>query len=378
MKRGLAFVCALVMLFSLAACGGKTQDASGGSDGSGGSGEAALDLRTLSLEEITEKAKEEGRVESVGMPDSWAHWDYSWASILEKYGITHADVDMSSGEEVALFAAEKDDPTKDVGDVGHAFTITAKEENVLQPYKASCWDSIPDWAKDPEGYWTLTYTGTTAFIINDAATGGVVPKSWKELMDSDIVVNMGNVIGGASSQANILACAIAMGGGYDNVQPGIDYFKELAKQGRIHPSDGQVSEMVSGEVVCFAGRYDFNGTAWAAEYNPQDIAGLHVSTAIPQDGAITTGYAMIINKYAPHPHAAALTLEYMLSEEGQIERAYGGARPIRTDIEIPADAPVLGNEWYENAMGVDDVAAFQEACSEIARLWEEEVLPLMA
>ena len=205
MKRGLAFVCALVMLFSLAACGGKTQDTSGGSDGSGGSGEAALDLRTLSLEEITEKAKEEGRVESVGMPDSWAHWDYSWASILEKYGITHADVDMSSGEEVALFAAEKDDPTKDVGDVGHAFTITAKEEDVLQPYKASCCDSIPDWAKDPEGYWTLTYTGTTAFIINDAATGGVVPKSWKELMDSDIVVNMGNVIGGASSQANILA-----------------------------------------------------------------------------------------------------------------------------------------------------------------------------
>ena len=140
------------------------------------------------------------------------------------------------------------------------------------------------------------------------------------------------------------------------MQPGIDYFKELAKQGRIHPSDGQVSEMVSGEVVCFAGRYDFNGTAWAAEYNPQDIAGLHVSTAIPQDGAITTGYAMIINKYAPQ----------------------GAPRPIRTDIEIPTDAPVLGNEWYENAMGVDDVAAFQEACSEIARLWEEEVLPLMA
>ena len=46
---------------------------------------------------------------------------------LEKYGITHADVDMSSGEEVALFAAEKDDPTKDVGVRGHAFTITAKE-----------------------------------------------------------------------------------------------------------------------------------------------------------------------------------------------------------------------------------------------------------
>ena len=42
--------------------------------------------------------------------------------------------------------------------------------------------------------------------------------------------------------------AIAMGGGFDNVQPGIDYFKKLAEQGRIHPSEGQVSEMVSGEV----------------------------------------------------------------------------------------------------------------------------------
>ena len=33
-----------------------------------------VDLREVSLEEITEKAKEEGAINSVGMPDDWANW----------------------------------------------------------------------------------------------------------------------------------------------------------------------------------------------------------------------------------------------------------------------------------------------------------------
>ena len=56
--------------------------------------------------------------------------------------------------------------------------------------------------------------------------------------------------------------------------------------------------------------------------------------------------------------------------------AYGGARPIRSDVEIPEDAPVLGDEWYENTTSPES-AELQEACDEIARLWEEEVIPLL-
>lgn len=379
LKRLIALMLVGVMSLTLVTgCGGKEEAAEG--EAAEESAEEALDLRTLSLEEIEAGAKEEGRISSVGMPDDWANWVGSWESILDKYGLEHDDVDMSSGEEIATFVAEKDDPTKDLGDVGYAFTGTAMEEGCLQPYKVSCWDSIPDWAKDPDGYWALSYTGTTCFIFNDEAIGMApedLPDTWQELLESDIVVNMGNVVGGASSQANILACAIAMGGGFDNVQPGIDYFKQLAEEGRIHPSDGQVAEMVNGEVECFAGRFDFNGTGWAAEYNPQELEGLHITAVIPQDGAITTGYALIMNKWAPHPHAAAQTLEYMFSEEGQIDRAMGGARPIRSDIEIPADAPILGNEWYENVTTPESAEQLQKACDEIARLWEEEVIPLL-
>ena len=64
----------------------------------------AEDLNSYTLEEIIAKAQEEGHVESVGMPDSWANWGESWQILTEKYGIAHTDDDMSSAEELNMFA----------------------------------------------------------------------------------------------------------------------------------------------------------------------------------------------------------------------------------------------------------------------------------
>lgn len=371
MKKILATILALTAILSLSACGGKKGD-----DSSADSSKS-LDLRTLSVDEIIKGAKAEGRVESVGMPDDWTHWDFSYKALLDQYGLEHADMDLSSAEEIAMFVAEKDDPTKDIGDVGYSFTTTALEEDCLQPYTVSSWDSIPDWAKDPDGFWACSYTGNTCLIYNTALTNGQAPTTWKELMESDIVVNMGNVVGGASSQANIIACAIANGGGFDNVQPGIDYFKELAKQGRLDPSDGNKSLLKAGEVQCLGGRFDFNGATWSQEINAENIDGVHVVAVIPQDGAVMTGYAQIINKWAPHPYAAALTMEYLFSEQGMIDRAYGGARPTRTDITLPDDVPLLPDEQYQNVTTAESLEQLQTACDEVSRLWQEEVIPLM-
>lgn len=370
MKKILASALALAMLLSLTACGG-------GKSTSDSSADKALDLRTLSVDEIIAGAKQEGRVESVGMPDDWTHWDNSFQSIKDKYGIDHADVDMSSAEEVAIFVAEKDDPTKDIGDVGYSFTTTARDEDCIQPYTLSCWDSIPDWAKDPDGYWACSYSGNTCLIFNEALIDGDIPTSWQELMDSDIVVNMGNVVSGASSQVNVIACAIANGGGFDNVQPGIDYFKKLVEQGRLDPGDGNKTRLKAGEVQCLGGRFDFNGATWTQEINAENIDGVHVTAVVPQDGAIMTGYAQIINKYAPHPYSAALTMEYLFSEEGMIERAYGGARPTRSDITLPDDVPLLPDEQYQNIVAADSLEQLQAACDEVSRLWQEEVIPLL-
>ena len=57
---------------------------------------AEEDLNSYTLDEIIAKAQEEGHVESVGMPDSWANWGDSWGGLKETYGSEHHDYDMSS------------------------------------------------------------------------------------------------------------------------------------------------------------------------------------------------------------------------------------------------------------------------------------------
>ncbi len=332
----------------------------------------------MPLSELVTKAQEEGDVQSVGMPDDWANWKDSWAAVQNVYGISHGDVDMTSAEELSQFAAEKDDPTKDMGDIGLSMTPEAIRQDVIGTFKASSWDQFPDWAKDPEGRWVMTYTGSLAFIANTESTGGKCPSSWAEVKEGDYLVSVGNVLGGAASQVAVLSCAVANGGSLEDVQPGIDYFKELAQAERLDTGDTTSARLASGEMVCCVGNYDYSVLAWrdniVAE-NPD----MKLDITIPSDGSVTNGYAQIMNKYAPHPHAAGMAIEYLCSEEGAIDRAKGYARPTRENVTLPEDvaSKLLSDDLYENCTNITDIEGLNEACAKIAELWEKEVLPLV-
>lgn len=337
-----------------------------------------LNGEEMALSELVKNAQSEGEVQSVGMPDDWADWKDSWEGIKSTYGLAHEDVDMTSAEELSQFAAEKDDPTKDMGDIGLSMTPEAIKQDVIGTFKASTWDQFPDWAKDPEGRWIMTYTGSIAFIANTESTGGKCPTSWKDVEKGDYLVSVGNVLGGAASQVAVLSCALANGGSLEDVQPGIDYFKSLAKDGRLDTGDTTSARMASGEMVCCVGNYDYSVLAWrdniVAE-NPD----MKLDITIPSDGSVTNGYAQIINKYAPHANAAGLAIEYLCSDEGAIDRARGYARPTKEGVELPSDVAdkLLGDDLYENCTNISDVEGLNDACAKIAELWEKEVLPLV-
>ncbi len=337
-----------------------------------------LNGEEMSLDDLIKNAKEEGDLQSVGMPDDWANWKGSWDAITDTYGITHGDVDMTSAEELSQFAAEKDDPTKDIGDIGLSMTPEAIKQDVIGTYKASTWDSFPDWAKDPDGHWIMTYTGSLAFIANTEFTGGKCPTSWEDVKNGDYLVSVGNVLGGAASQVAVLSCAIANGGSMDNVQPGIDYFKELAKAGRLDTGDTTSARLASGEMVCCVGNYDYSVLAWRDNIVAENPT-MELDITIPSAGSVTNGYAQIINKYAPHPNAAGLAIEYLCSDEGAINRAEGYARPTKQDVTLPDDvkSKLLDDDLYKNCTNISDVDALNSACAEIAELWEREVLPLV-
>ena len=94
-----------------------------------------VDLNALTLDELVEKAKLDGEVNSVGMPDNWANWGETWQELTATYGIAHTDVDMSSAEELAIFESEKANATKDIGDVGQSFGPVAVVQGLAASYK---------------------------------------------------------------------------------------------------------------------------------------------------------------------------------------------------------------------------------------------------
>jgi putative spermidine/putrescine transport system substrate-binding protein len=380
-KMALSMVMVLVLLSIVSACGKKDPVETTAPTESATATPAAADVASpaavaatgdLSMEDLEKKAKEEGTVVSVGMPDSWANWLDTWKDMDTKYGIKHTDTDMSSAEEVAKFDAEKDKPTADIGDVGVAFGPVAVEKGVTQPYKTTQWDKIPDWAKDPDGNWVVGYQGTIAIITNTKLVKNP-PKSFADILAGDYKVAIGDVAKASQAQNAILAAAIAFGGDETNIQPGIDFFEKLAKQKRVSLSDVKLANFEKGEIEV-ALVWDFN----ALGYRDQIPTGTF-EVAIPAEGSIASGYATIINKYALHPNAAKLAREYILSDAGQINLAKGYARPIRDDVQLPADiaAKMISADQYVNVKNVKDFAAWDATSKTLPQLWEDKISVLL-
>ncbi len=336
----------------------------------------AVDYNSMSLDDIIAQAKEEGQINSVGMPDTWANWVGTWDDIEEKYGITQADQDMSSAEEIAMFKQEGTDGTKDIGDVGQQWGPTAEAEGVTLKYKTSYWDEIPDWAKDDDGDWVVGYYGSMALISNDDQVSPA-PTSISELLDGDYKVSVGDITSAANAQHAVLAIAYAMGGSIDDLQPAYDFITQLAQAGRLDVSDVSVARLESGEIAV-GFNWDYNALNYRAqivENNPD----AKFSVCIPSDGSVQSGYATIINANAPHPAAACLAREFILSDEGQINLARGYATPIRSSVELPEDVKALRlpDEQYGDQVQSIDYGKWTDVTNELVTWYQENIIPIL-
>lgn len=336
----------------------------------------AVDYNSMSLDDIIAQAKEEGQINSVGMPDTWANWVGTWDDIEEKYGITQADQDMSSAEEIAMFKQEGTDGTKDIGDVGQQWGPTAEAEGVTLKYKTSYWDEIPDWAKDDDGDWVVGYYGTMSIISNDDQVPNP-PTTLAELADGDYKVSIGDITAAAAAQHAVLAIAVALGGGLDNMQPAYDFITKIAEAGRLDVSDVSVARLESGEVAVGL-NWDYNSLNYRAQIL-QNNPDAKFTVSIPTDGSVQSGYATIINANAPHPAAACLAREYILSDEGQINLARGYATPIRSSVELPEDVKALRlpDEQYGDQVQSIDYGKWTDVTNELVTWYQENIIPIL-
>lgn len=323
------------------------------------------------LAELEKAARAEGRVVSAGMPDFWANWRATWSDLQHRHGLVHEDFNTTSGEAIARLQAEGREATLDIVDLGFEFAAIAKAAGLTRPHKPAVWEQIPDWAKDPEAHWALAYTGTIAFVVNTRLAARV-PRSWKALFDDkSLRVMTGEVGPTAQANAAVLAAAMALGGSETRLDPALSRFADLAARGRLVHMNAGVARMKANAADVYL-MWDFNALSF--RHRLSNAADFEV--LIPDDGSVVSGYAPVLNRYAPHPNAAQLAREYIFSDAGQLNLARGNARPIRIDqLELP-DAVrrrLVDSAQYRNARALQPVAWARES-RKLGSAWQKEVL----
>jgi len=289
-------------------------------------------------------AKAEGQLTVIALPHDWCNYGEAITAFTAKYGIkvNELNPDAGSGDEVEAIKANKDNKgpnAPDVVDVGLSFGPQMITDKLIQPYKVSTWDTIPDSAKDANGYWYGDYYGVLALEVNSDAVKNV-PQDWADLLKPEYkgqVALSGDPRLSSQAYMSVIASALANGGSLDNVQPGLDFFKQVNAAGNFVPVIAKQATVAKGETPIIT-RWDYNALADkdTLKGNP------NITVVIPSRGVIAGVYIQAISAYAPHLNAAKLWMEYLYSDEGQLVWLKGYCHPIRyNDLVkrnmVPAD-----------------------------------------
>lgn len=288
------------------------------------------------LEEIAKLAKEEGEVRLIAYPETWANYKGHFAEFEKKWGVKVVvdSPDASSAEELQAVQNLKGQETQpDVLDLGYSFTTPAEQQGLIEAYKPSNFDSVPENLKHPEGLWVGAYYGVLTLAVNtDKAE---VPKTFADLKDpkyKGMVAMPGDPRQGASSIATVFAAALANGGSLDNISPGIDYFAELAEMGNLVAVADSGAALTNGQAALV---FDWNYN-WLGRTEQLKKDGINFETVVLTDGVYGNYYAQPITVNSPQPNAGRLWIDWLTSDEGSEQYALGGAIPARFNELVEA------------------------------------------
>ena len=316
------------------------------------SGEASPSAAAGSYEQFTpdqallDAAKAEGMLSTIALPHDWCNYGESISTFKERTAleVNELDPNAGSGDEVEAIKANKANPgpsAPDVIDVGLSFGPSAKSEGLLQAYKVATWDTIPDTAKDAEGFWWGDYYGVLAFEVNTQVVPNA-PQDWKDLLKPEY--NGQIALAGDPRTSNqaiqaVYAAGLANGGSLDDAQPGLDFFKQLNDGGNLKPTIATAATVAAGETPITI-RWTYN--ALSNRDTTAASGGPEIAVIVPASGRFAGVYVQGISAFAPHPNAAKLWQEFLYSDEGQNVWLKGYCHPIRyenlvADNKVPQE-----------------------------------------
>ncbi|MEV8517050.1 ABC transporter substrate-binding protein [Dactylosporangium sp. NPDC051484] len=329
-RRGTVAVVLSVAVVAAAAGCGSSQKAADAQNNSGGAASATSAQDLGGLDALVAAAKAEGQLNVIALPRDWANYGEIIDTFSKKYGIkvNSDNPDGSSQDEInAVKSLKGQDRAPDVLDLGGAFALSGAKDGLFAPYKVLTWADIPDNQKDASGAWYHDYGGYIS-IGCDAKKIAVCPQTFAELKKPEYkgkVALNGDPTKAGAAFAGVFAAALASGGGFTNIQPGIDYFAALKKSGNFIPVESTPATIEKGETPISID-WDYLNAGYTKELSAK---GIDWKVAVPSDGVYGNFYCQAISKTAPHPAAARLWQEFLFSDEGQNLWLKGAARPVR-------------------------------------------------
>lgn len=318
---------AVVAALALSACGAAPEDSSTTADGkSAATATSAADFGGLAA--LVKAAKKEGTLNAIALPRDWANYGALIDGFEKKYGIKVEveNPDGTSQDEINAVTSRKgQDRAPDVLDLGSSFALSAAQQGLLAPYKVASFADLPTEQKDAQARWYNDYGGYIS-IGCDAKRVTTCPTTFADLLKpqykGQVALN-GNPTKSGSAFGGVWAASLASGGSFDDIQPGLDFFKKLKKNGNYTPVESTPATVEKGETPISID-WDYLNAGYADEFKSK---GVDWKVSVPSDGQFSQYYSQAINKDAPHPATARLWQEYLYSAEGQNLWLKGYARP---------------------------------------------------
>ncbi|MGW1672892.1 ABC transporter substrate-binding protein [Streptomyces sp. NPDC002324] len=319
---GLAVAAAL----TLTACGAAPEAATTDDGVNAATATSAKDFG--GMDALVAAAKKEGKLNAIALPRDWANYGALIDGFQKKYGIKIEveNPDGASQDEINAVTSRKgQDRAPDVLDLGSSFALSAAQQGLLAPYEVASFADIPEGQKDPKAQWYNDYGGYIS-IGCDAKRVKACPQTFADLLKpqykGQVALN-GNPTKSGSAFGGVWAASLASGGSFDDIQPGLDFFAKLKKNGNYTPVESTPATVEKGETPISID-WDYLNAGYADEFKSK---GVDWKVVVPEDGKFSQYYSQAINKDAPHPAAARLWQEYLYSAEGQNLWLAGYARP---------------------------------------------------
>ena len=369
MKKILAVLMAVLMVASLAACGGNTSaPATEPAPAPAAANTTAPAAETTAPEQsLIDAAKAEGELVVYGSCEE----DYlaaACAHFEELYGIKVQYQRLSTGEVQAKIEEENGNPSADVwfGGTTDPYNVVAAE-GLLEAYEAeNASHLLGSQYRDPDGYWYGIYKGILGFMVNKDELERMnleAPADWQDLKKPEykglIWLSNYNTAGTAKLVINTMIQKY----GHDE---GIQYLVDLDKNIQVYTKSGSGPSKNVGTGECVIGIGFLHDGITQIVDNGYD----NVQLIIPSSGTSFEIGATAIFKGAKHPNAAKLWVEYALSPECVELAAKNGSYQflVIDNAKQPEQAAEFGLD-PENVMDYD----FEDAKNNI-KTYVEEVM----